>query len=331
MMAVEEKPHLSQYEKVKAITEKLEQGIQDLFESENFKNYLKTLSKFHHYSLGNTILIAMQKPDATLVAGYTSWQRNFERTVMKGAKSIKILAPSPYKKKIEVNKVDPDTGKPLCNSDGSPVKEIQEISVPAFKVVNVFDVSQTEGKALPSIGVNELTGDVAQYDTMLAALEQSCPVSITFEEIQGSAKGYFSSMENRIAVQKDMSQIQTIKTLIHEMAHQKLHSSDEKLARNAKEVEAVAVAYTVSQHFGVETSDYSFAYIAGWSKGKELPELKASLDRIRTAANEMIGNIEDMFQAIQQRKASVHKEPEIKKADPQIEGLRQKHKERECL
>lgn len=311
-------------EEVKAITEKLEKGIQNLFESDNFKNYLKMLSKFHHYSLGNTILIAMQKPDATLVAGYTSWQKNFQRHVKKGEKGISILAPTPYKKKVEVEKVDPATG--------DKAKEIQEIVVPVFKVVNVFDVSQTEGKELPSIGVNELAGDVAHFDKVLESLKRSCPVPIEFEEIRNGAKGYFQAAENRIAVQKDMSQVQTVKTLIHEMAHQKLHSDDPELSRNAKEVEAEAVAYTVSQHFGIETSDYSFGYIAGWSKGKDLAELKDSLDRIRTAADELITDIEGHLKELLTReKPSVLKA--LEKADLPTIALERKTKqlERDCL
>ena len=311
-------------EEVKAITEKLEKGIQNLFESDNFKNYLKTLSKFHHYSLGNTILIAMQKPDATLVAGYTSWQKNFRRHVKKGEKGISILAPTPYKKKVEIEKVDPTTG--------DKAKEIQEIVVPVFKVVNVFDVSQTEGKELPSIGDSELTGDVAHFDKVLESLKRSCPVPIEFEEIRNGAKGYFQAAENRIAVQKDMSRVQTVKTLIHEMAHQKLHSDDPELSRNAKEVEAEAVAYTVSQHFGIETSDYSFGYIAGWSKGKDLAELKDSLDRIRTAADELITDIEGHLKELLTReKPSVLKA--LEKADlPTIASERKtKQLERDCL
>lgn len=290
----------SQFDRVTEITKQLEEGIQNLFESEKFKAWLTTMSRFHDYSLNNTLLIASQKPDATLVAGYTSWQKNFGRQVNKGEKAIRILAPAPYKKKAEVDKVDPATGVILTNPDGSSVKETKEIVVPAFKVVSVFDVSQTDGRELPSLGVNELTGDVAQYDRFFEALKLSCPVPIAFEEIATGAKGYFHTVENRIAIQQDMSQVQTIKTAIHEMTHQKLHSIDPqetpseepKLTRNSKEVEAESVAYTVCQHYGIETSDYSFAYIAGWSKGKDTPELKASLNRIRVAANEMITEID---------------------------------------
>ena len=308
-----DKTYPSQFDKVKEITDKLEAGIQALFESEAFKNYLKTLSKFHDYSLNNTILIAMQKPDATLVAGYTAWQRNFGRQVMKGETGIRILAPTPYKKQMEVDRIDPSTGQTVLNPDGSTAKDLKEVMVPAFKVVNVFDVSQTDGKELPTIGVNELTGDVAQYENFFEALKRACPVPIGFEEISSGAKGYYHTVDQRIALQEGMSQVQTIKTLIHEMAHQKLHAIDPKdlppeeprLTRNAKEVEAESVAYTVAQHYGIETSDYSFAYIAGWSKDKDTPELKASLDRIRKAADEMITAIDEQFLIVQREKAPV--------------------------
>lgn len=306
----EQKSYPSQYEKVKAITDQLEAGIQELFNSDKFKTYLTTLSKFHDYSLNNTLLIAMQKPDATLVAGYTAWQKQFGRQVQKGQTGIKILAPTPYKKKVEVDKTDPVTGEILTNPDGSSKKETQEIMMPAFKVVSVFDVSQTDGRPLPSLGVNELTGEVAQYEIFFEALKRSCPVPMEFEQIDGGAKGYFHTVENRIAIQEDMSQVQTVKTAVHEMTHQRLHSIDPmakdpnepKLTRNSKEVEAEAVAFTVCQHYGIETSDYSFAYIAGWSKGKETPELKASLDKIRKTASEMITTIDSHMQEIRRER-----------------------------
>ena len=300
----------SQLDKVREITDKLEAGIQTLFESEAFKNYLNTLSKFHDYSLNNTLLIAMQKPDATLVAGYTAWQKNFKRHVKKGEAGIKILAPAPYRKHTEIDRIDPATGKAVLNPDGSPVRDQHEIIVPAFKVVSVFDVSQTEGRELPSIGVDELSGNVRQYEMFFEALKQSCPVPVGFEQISSGAKGYYHTLEQRIALQAGMSQVQTVKTMIHEMAHQKLHSFDRKdpspdepkLTRNAKEVEAEAVAYTVSQHYGIETSDYSFAYIAGWSRNRDTPELKASLDRIRKAADELIISIDDKYLSIRKEK-----------------------------
>ena len=309
-----EKTYPSQFEKVKEITDKLEAGIKELMDSSKFKEYLKCLSKFHNYSLGNTILIAMQKPDATLVAGYTAWKTQFGRQVQKGEQGIRILAPTPYKKKMEVDIVDPSTGQARINPDGTKATELKEIMVPAFKVVSVFDVSQTDGRPLPSIGVNELTGDVRQYEMFFEALKRSCPVPIAFEQIDSGAKGYYYTVDHRIALQEGMSQVQTIKTLIHEMTHQKLHSMDPKelpleeprLTRNAKEVEAESVAYTVAQHYGIETSDYSFAYIAGWSAGKDTPELKASLDQIRKAADELITTIDGHLAELQKEKAWEH-------------------------
>ena len=287
-------------QQVREITDKLEQGIKELFESEKFKEYLTTMSKFYNYSFNNTLLIAMQKPDATLIAGYTSWQRNFDRHVMKGEKGIKILAPAPYKAQEEREKIDPATQKPVLDADGKPVTETVEVMRPAFKVVSVFDVSQTDGKELPDIAVDELTGSVENYAAFFEALKQESPVPISFEDIPGGAKGYFSHAENRIAIQEGMSEIQTVKTAIHEIAHAKLHAinPDEKVApeerkdRHTKEVEAESVAYTVCQRYGIETSDYSFGYIAGWSSDKDTKELKGSLETIRSTAAEMIESID---------------------------------------
>ncbi len=287
-------------QQVREITDKLEQGIKELFESEKFKEYLTTMSKFYNYSFNNTLLIAMQKPDATLIAGYTSWQRNFDRHVMKGEKGIKILAPAPYKAQEEREKIDPATQKPVLDADGKPVTETVEVMRPAFKVVSVFDVSQTDGKELPDIAVDELTGSVENYAAFFEALKQESPVPISFEDIPGGAKGYFSHVENRIAIQEGMSEIQTVKTAIHEIAHAKLHAikPDEKVApeerkdRHTKEVEAESVAYTVCQRYSIETSDYSFGYIAGWSSDKDTKELKGSLETIRSTAAEMIESID---------------------------------------
>ena len=287
-------------QQVREITDKLEQGIKELFESEKFKEYLTTMSKFYNYSFNNTLLIAMQKPDATLIAGYTSWQRNFDRHVMKGEKGIKILAPAPYKAQEEREKIDPATQKPVLDADGKPVTETVEVLRPAFKVVCVFDVSQTDGKELPDIAVDELTGSVENYAAFFEALKQESPVPISFEGSPGGAKGYFSHVENRIAIQDGMSEIQTVKTAIHEIAHAKLHAikPDEKVApeerkdRHTKEVEAESVAYTVCQRYGIETSDYSFGYIAGWSSDKDTKELKGSLETIRSTAAEMIESID---------------------------------------
>ena len=344
-------------QQVREITEKLEQGIKELFESERFKEYLRTMSKFYHYSFSNTLLIAMQKPEATYVAGYTSWQRNFDRQVMKGEKGIKILAPAPYKAKEEREKIDPSTQKPVLDADGKPVTETVEVMRPAFKVVSVFDISQTDGKELPDIIVDELSGSVENYAAFFEALKQESPAPIAFEDIPGGAKGYFSPVENRIAIQEGMSEIQTIKTAIHEIAHAKLHSIDQpepepawkivmisdggtkrdflsgfaseteaneaaeregwrfvdenrfewrleveedtsaiqemRKDRHTKEVEAESVAYTVCQRYGIETSDYSFGYIAGWSSDKETKELKGSLETIRKTAAEMITGIDE--------------------------------------
>ena len=300
-------------QKVKEITEKLEQGIKELFESEKYKSYLNTMSKFHNYSFNNTVLIAMQKPDATLVAGFNSWKKNFKRHVKKGEKGIKILAPTPYKIKQEQEKTDPKTKEILLDKDGNPIMEEVEITIPAFRAVSVFDVAQTEGKELPELEVKELSDSVEDYENFMQALREISPVPMEFEEIEGDAKGYFSFATRHIAIQEGMSQSQTLKTAIHEVAHAKLHDrnfnrdvEDEK-DRNTEEVEAESVAYTVCQHFGIETSDYSFAYIAGWSAGKDLPELKASLDTIRRTASEIITGVERELQ--KERERAVEKEP----------------------
>ena len=298
-------------QQVREITDKLEQGIKELFESERFKEYLRTMSKFYNYSFNNTLLIAMQKPEATYVAGYTSWQRNFDRQVMKGEKGIKILAPAPYKAQEEREKIDPVTQKPVIGADGKAVTETVEVLRPAFKVVSVFDVSQTDGKELPDIIVDELKGTVENYEAFFDALKQESPVPISFEDIPGGAKGFFSPVESRIAIQEGMSEIQTVKTAIHEIAHAKLHAvkPDEKAApedkkdRHTKEVEAESVAYTVCQRYGIETSDYSFGYIAGWSSGKETKELKSSLDTIRKTAAEMIEGIDAKLKVLLAEKA----------------------------
>ena len=223
-------------QQVREITDKLEQGIKELFESERFKEYLRTMSKFYNYSFNNTLLIAMQKPEATYVAGYTSWQRNFDRQVMKGEKGIKILAPAPYKAQEEREKIDPATQKPVIGADGKAVTETVEVLRPAFKVVSVFDVSQTDGKELPDIIVDELKGTVENYEAFFDALKQESPVPISFEDIPGGAKGFFSPVESRIAIQEGMSEIQTVKTAIHEIAHAKLHAfkPDEKAAPEDK-------------------------------------------------------------------------------------------------
>jgi len=298
-------------EKIKEITDRLEQGIQDLFDSDRFKEYLQVMSKFHNYSFNNTLLIAMQKPDATLVAGYNSWKNLFGRQVARGAKGIKVLAPSPYKVKREVDKIDPTTQKPVIGKDGKPVKEETEITVPAFKVVSVFDVSQTEGKELPTIGVDELTGDVEQYADFFKAATQASPAPVGFEKIESGAKGYYSQTEKRIAINEGMSELQNLKTLIHEIAHAKLHDIDlnapakeqaDRPDRRTREIQAESIAYAVCQHYGLDTSDYSFSYVAQWSSGRELAELKASLETIRSTASELIKEIDKNFAELTQNK-----------------------------
>ena len=294
-------------EKLKEITDRLEQGIAELFDSERYREYLKVMSKFHNYSFRNTVLIAMQKPDASLVAGFSAWKNNFERNVMKGQKGIKIIAPSPYKIKQEMQKIDPHTQKPIIGKDGKPVTEEKEVTIPAYKVVSVFDVSQTEGKELPDIAVDELTGDVDRYKDFFAALEKTSPVPIAFENIEGGSHGYYHLEDKRIAINEGMSELQTLKTAIHEIAHAKLHDIDlnapkdeqPRVDRRTREVEAESVAYTVCQHYGLDTSDYSFGYVAGWSSGRELSELKSSLETIRSAAAEIINSIDANFAELQ--------------------------------
>ena len=295
-------------QKVQEITEKLEQGIKELFESEKYKTYLNTMSKFHNYSFNNTMLIAMQKPDATLVAGFKAWQKNFDRHVKKGEKGIRILAPAPYKIKEERDKIDPVTQELLLDKDGNPQKEEVEITIPAFRAVSVFDLSQTDGKPIPELTAKELLSDVEGYQDMIRAVEAISPVPIELEEIAGDSKGYYDREAKRIAVQENMSESQTLKTMIHEVAHSKLHSEeveqDEQMRkdRNTKEVEAESVAYTVCQHFGVDTSDYSFGYIAGWSSGRDTKELRASMDTIRRTASELITGIEEQLQELQRNR-----------------------------
>ena len=295
-------------QKVQEITEKLEQGIKELFESEKYKTYLNTMSKFHNYSFNNTMLIAMQKPDATLVAGFKAWQKNFDRHVKKGEKGIRILAPAPYKIKEERDKIDPVTQELLLDKDGNPQKEEVEITIPAFRAVSVFDVAQTDGKPIPELAAKELLSDVEGYQDMIRAVEAISPVPIELEEIAGDSKGYYDREAKRIAVQENMSESQTLKTMIHEVAHSKLHSKeveqDEQMRkdRNTKEVEAESIAYTVCQHFGVDTSDYSFGYIAGWSSGRDTKALRASMDTIRRTASELITGIEEQLQELQRNR-----------------------------
>ena len=317
-------------EKLKEITDRLEQGITELFDSERYKEYLRVMSKFHNYSFNNTLLIAMQKPDASLIAGFTAWKNQFQRNVKKGEKGIKIIAPSPFKIKQETEKIDPQTQKPVIGRDGKPVTEEKEITIPAYKVVSVFDVSQTEGKELPDIAVDALTGDVEQYSDFFAALEKTSPVPIGFEKIEGGAHGYYHLEDKRIALDEGMSELQTLKTAIHEIAHAKLHDIDlnapkdeqqPRVDRRTREVEAESVAYTVCQHYGLDTSDYSFGYVAGWSSGRELAELKSSLETIRSAAADIINSIDGHI-------AELQKQHEAEKAAPDLAAVQEQQSEK---
>jgi antirestriction protein ArdC len=295
-------------DKVKEITARLEQGIQAIFDSDRYKEFLTAMSKFHDYSLNNTILIAMQ--GGNLVKGYSQWQKEFDRHVKSGEKGIKIFAPAPYKVKKLVDKIDPDTRKPILDSEGKTVKEEKEVTVPAFKVVTVFDISQTEGKEFPDLSVKPLLADVEQYEDFFAALEKASPVPIAFEQITNGANGYFSLTDKRTAIKEGVSELQAVKTAIHEIAHAKLHDVDlnapleeqNRIDRRSREVQAESVAYTVCQHFGLDTSDYSFGYVAGWSSGKEMTELKASLETIQETAKELITEIEGHFTELQQQR-----------------------------
>ena len=308
-------------EELKDITEKLEKGVQDVFSSSQYQELLNTMAKFPHYSVNNSILIMMQKPDATLVQSYTGWKK-MGRFVKKGEKGIRILAPAPFKLEKEMDKVD-ESGKVVLDKDGEAVKEKVEINLTAFKPVSTFDISQTEGEPLPQIGVDELTGNIEGYKTLFEAIKAASPVPIGFEDIASGAKGYFHTEENRIAINNGMSEIQNVKTAIHEVAHAKLHNTeaqkDNKQSKNSKEVEAESVAYTVCQHYGIDTSDYSFAYVATWSKGKETPELKESLNTIRDAAADLITKIDEKVQELTAEKAPVEQAKDagyIKLAEP---------------
>lgn len=275
-------------ERLKEITDRLEQGVTDLFESDRYKEYLRVMARFHRYSFNNTLLIAMQCPGATRLAGFQNWKK-FGRHVKKGEKGIKVIAPTPFKKTVE--------------EDG----EEKEVVVPRYKVVSTYDVSQTEGKPLPEIA-STLTGSVDSYDDLMAALAQVSPVPIGFEDISGSAYGYYSTMEKRIAVREGLSEQQTLKTVVHEISHAKLHDVDLskpkdeclQIDRQIMECQAEAVAFVCCEHFGLDSSDYSFGYIAGWSSGRELKELRASLEIIRDTATEIIDGVESHLQELQQ-------------------------------
>lgn len=295
--------------RVKALTEQLETGVKAVFESEKYTAYLKAMSKFHHYSFGNVMLILMQCPEASMVAGYTTWKKQFGRTVKKGEHGIMILAPAPYKRLVETEKIDPLTKAPILDANGDPVRETDYIVQQNFKVVYVFDVSQTEGRELPSLGVEELSGEVEHFESIFAAVEALSPVPVEYRPAQKS-KGCYSHLEQKIYLNQGMSQVQTLKTLIHETAHALLHARPEAADkdRHTKEVEAESIAYVVCQHFGIDTADYSFPYVTSWSIGKELDELKASLDCISKTASGLITAMEAACPELAADKAEKPKE-----------------------
>ena len=357
----------------------IEKGIQELFQSEKYRQYLRTMSRFHKYSVNNTMLIYMQKPDATVVAGFNKWRDQFGRNVLKGEKGIKIIAPTPYKKKIEEAKLDPDTKLPMLDANGKAIMEEKEIKIPMYKPVTVFDVSQTEGKPLPQLAA-DLTGNVQNYEVFMEAVKRSAPVPVFMEDLTGM-DGYYNDENRRIAVRTGMSEVQTVCAAIHEIAHSLLHSHSKEtnevtpswkvvmvseggtkhdfssgfkteaeanhfaeaenwryldenrfewrleveedlsavkaaaLSRNTEEVQAESISYAVCAYFGIETGENSFGYIATWSKGKELPELKASLETINRTASGLITDIDRNYKALMKERG-LDKEPESLAAEP---------------
>ena len=291
--------------KLDTIMKALEEGVEKVFTSEQYQMYLQTMAKFHNYSFNNTLLIAMQRPDATLLAGYQTWQKKFHRHVKRGEKGIKIIAPVPVKEKRQVEKIDEETQEIVIGIDGQPETETVERILPRFRVTTVFDVSQTEGEPLPTLEVNELVGDVFIYEDFMKGLEEISPVPFQFQEIDSGAKGYYSNAEKLVARQTSMSQAQTMKTAVHEMTHAIFHDRDVMEEngitkdRITKEVEAESVAYVVCNHFGLDTSDYSFNYVAGWSSGKEMSELRSSMDTIRLTSSQLIADITEKLLELQ--------------------------------
>ena len=369
----------SNRDRLKEITDSIEKGIQELFQSEKYRQYLRTMSRFHKYSVNNTMLIYMQKPDATVVAGFNKWRDQFGRNVLKGEKGIKIIAPTPYKKKIEEAKLDPDTKFPMLDANGKAIMEEKEIKIPMYKPVTVFDVSQTEGKPLPQLAA-DLTGNVQNYEVFMEAVKRSAPVPVFMEDLTGM-DGYYNDENRRIAVRTGMSEVQTVCAAIHEIAHSLLHSHSKEtnevtpswkvvmvseggtkhdfssgfkteaeanhfaeaenwryldenrfewrleveedlsavkaaaLSRNTEEVQAESISYAVCAYFGIETGENSFGYIATWSKGKELPELKASLETINRTASGLITDIDRNYKALMKERG-LDKEPESLAAEP---------------
>lgn len=320
--------------KMKEIMERLEQGVKDIFTSEMYTEYLKTMSQFHSYSFNNTLLIHMQKPDASLVAGYQAWQKKFHRQVKRGEKGIQIIAPAPIRTKEEVEKIDPATMEPVLKPDGTPEMEEVEYTIPRFRITTVFDVSQTEGEPLPELETPELMGSVENYELFMQAIRDVSPVPIRFDEIESGAKGYYSNTDKEIVIQNGMSESQTMKTGIHEVTHAKLHDRDvmeemgEEKDKLTREVEAESVAYTVCQYFGLDTSDYSFPYIAGWSSDKDMKELRTSMDTIRRVSGEFIDQMVERMQEIR-REAQRHQETALFQSEQDRYGVYQLRADRD--
>lgn len=322
-----------QQQQLKEITERLEKGVKELFTSEKYMEYLRVMSQFHNYSFSNTLLIAMQKPNATLVAGYGAWQKKFERNVMKGEKAIKIFAPAPRKVEVEQDMLDPETQKPILDENGEVKKETVTVKQPFFKITSVFDVSQTEGKPLPELDtVKDLTASVEEYNIFFEALKRTSKVPIDFQPIEGGSHGFYHQKEKRIAIAEGMSEAQNIKTGIHEIAHSRLHDVDMTDAengimvdRNTREVQAESVAYTVCQYYGIDTSEYSFGYVAGWSEGKEMKELRSSMEVIRREADSMINEIDRNLEIIRKERQQEMEENEQVTSVPIAESAEPKY------
>lgn len=302
-------------EKLKALTEQLEKSIQDFMESEKYKAFLSSMAKFHHYSLNNQILIAVQKPDSTLCASYTTWQKQ-NRYVKKGEHGIRILCPAPYKKEYLKDVIDQTTGKPELLPDGSTKQEIAQKVIPFFKVGYVYDISQTDGQPLPEI-TNILDGDLDEgLKSLKEAMLQVSPVPVHFQPIDEGANGFYSPATNEIVVDSRLPEKQSLKTLVHEVCHSMLHNPEtagSKSTRETKEVEAESVAYVVCQYMGLDTSEYSFGYIADWSTNKTTPELRASLETIRETSNEIIAKVEQVLAQKESLEQTVSALPEIHK------------------
>ena len=297
-------------EQLKEITERLEQGVKDLFTSEKYTEYLKTMSQFHNYSFNNTLLIAMQKPESTLVAGLGTWNKKFNRRVKRGEKGIKIIAPAPIKEKEEIEKFDPETNEPVLRPDGQPETEEVEHIIPRFRVATVFDISRTYGDPLPELDTPELMGRVENFEIFMEAIGIVSPAPMRYAEIEGDAKGYYSNTNKEIVIREGMSEKQTMKTAVHEVTHAMCHDRDvmeelgEKKNQMTREVEAESVAFTVCSYFGLDTSDYSFPYIAGWSSDMDMKELRSSMDFIRKTAGSFIDGMVENMQKLQKEKAA---------------------------